>query len=181
MQLDDLLSKATLATSPDHLTVYLNGSIDLDHDKASFRIYSRPENRRSYLLLKRADVAGEILSSRRRGDEAGFVASKVHRVPLKFGAEVQRISVSISKLGETRPASSSSRFAGVRDRRRDPSICCCDDSALSARDASAIPRGAAASTANIPATPTPAACERERAGRWLGRGNRWTGRSSFAG
>jgi hypothetical protein len=84
------------------LLLFLDGSLEPDQDAAYFRLYRQPQDRRSYLLIKKADVAGDLYEwTVEEMTQAGFVGAKVYRVPLKFGTELQNVSVTIARLGET--------------------------------------------------------------------------------
>jgi len=122
-KLDDVLKAVSKpATAQDHSLVYLDGLIESDHDSAYFRLYRLPHNRGSYLLLKRSDVVGDPYEWHpEEVRQAGVVGAKMFRVALRTGVEAQRVSVKVYRLREA--------TAGSSRRGRDPSICCCDDSA----------------------------------------------------
>ena len=112
MKLEDALNGGPrLLTAQDHLLLFLDGSVETDGDPAYFRLYRNPQNRRSYLLVKKADVVGDLCEwTAEEVRQAGFVCAKVYRVPLMFGTELQNVSIAIHKLGET--------IAGDTARRR---------------------------------------------------------------
>ena len=105
MKLEDVLKAAPAGLrAQDHLLFFLDGSVEPDHDPAYFRLYRNPQNRRSYLLVKKADVVGDLYEwTAEEMKQAGFVCAKVYRVPLMFGTELQNLSVTIHGLGETIP------------------------------------------------------------------------------
>src|SRR5260370_22081866 len=100
MRLDAVLRAVPkVSEAQDHAVLYLHGAVEADHDAAYFRLYRDPENRRSYLLVKKADVAGDLNEwTAEEARQAGLVGAKVYRVPLKFGAELQKVSVAIHNL-----------------------------------------------------------------------------------
>lgn len=115
------------------MIAYRHGSIEADHDPAYFRLYANPQNRRTYMLLKKTDVLGDLYEwTTEETRQAGLVGAKRYRVTLKVGTEVQEVFISVRKLGETTTASTARRRQkrdGAGKKPRDPSICCCEDSA----------------------------------------------------
>jgi len=89
--IEDML-RAAPKPSPvqDHSLIYLTSTIENDHEPAYFRLYRNPSNRRSWLLIKKADVVGDLYEW--TADETiqkGFSEAKIHRVSLKVGTKVQ--------------------------------------------------------------------------------------------
>jgi hypothetical protein len=117
--INDVLQKVSKTLpAQDHTTMYRHGVLEPDHDPSYFRIYRNPRNRRSYSLIKRADVAGEIYEWKpEEALEAGFVGATVHLVPLKFGSEVQHVTIRLERVGEKSAAGKSTK---------DDDVCCCD-------------------------------------------------------
>ena len=82
----DVLQKVP-RTSParDQATMFHQGVVEPDHDPDYFRIYRNPRNRRSYSLIKKVDVAGDIYEWKPEESlQAGFVGVTIHLVPLKI-------------------------------------------------------------------------------------------------
>jgi hypothetical protein len=116
---NDVLQKVSKTLpAQDHTTMYRHGVLEPDHDPTYFRIYSNPRNRRSYSLVKRADVTGEIYEWKpEEALEAGFVGATIHLVPLRFGTEIQRVSIRLERVGER---------GAVKKGAKDDDVCCCD-------------------------------------------------------
>ncbi len=116
MKLDDVLKAAAKVSQPqDHALVYLHGAVESDHDPAYFRLYRIPHDRRSYMLVKKADVAGDLYEwTSEEAHQAGFVGTKVYRVPLQFGTEVQIVAVAIIRVEPTNSAKTAAKSAIVR-------------------------------------------------------------------
>ena len=103
----------------DHATVYISGAVEPDHDPSHFRVYINPQNRRSYLLLKKTDVAGELYEwTAEETVHASFKGNKIFNIPLCTGTQIQRVSVKIFRAGEK----------GSPNKALDR-VCCCDDEA----------------------------------------------------
>ncbi len=103
MKLEDVLEKADEVSLADHHTIIsLDGMIAVDPDSTCFRLFRNPNNPRSYLLVKKADVAGDIYEwTAEEKSRAGIVGAKnVHRVPLRFGTKLQQVSIVVYRLGE---------------------------------------------------------------------------------
>jgi len=120
MKIDDILKGCgNVPQAQDHLVTYLNGGIESDHDQVYFRIYRDPRNRRSYVLLRKADVAGDIYEwTADEIREAGYVGAKVFRVPIRFGTEIQGVSIKVHKVGN--PIGQKARGC------EDGDVCCCN-------------------------------------------------------
>ncbi len=121
MKLDDVLKTAPgTRGASDHASVYFHGVIEADSDSDYFRLYRRPENRHSYLLVRKADVAGDVLErfSPEEAAHAGFVGSTIHRFPLRIGTEVQGVSIKFHNVGDPFPKKTKSS----KDQ-----VCCCDN------------------------------------------------------
>lgn len=103
MNVDEVLAHAKAAVSAvDHKVLFMNGSIEADHDGSLFRLYPDPADRRSYYVLKRADAVGDLHEfSQEEMVQAGFVGAKLFRVALRASCEVQAVSVIVHRLGET--------------------------------------------------------------------------------
>ena len=54
-----------------------HGAVEADGDTAYFRLYRNPRNRRSYVLVRRADVAGDFGGTRRPGAPHAVLGSVV--------------------------------------------------------------------------------------------------------
>jgi hypothetical protein len=116
MKLDDVLKAAAkVSQAQDHAVVYLQGAIESDHDPAYFRLYGNPNHRCSYMLVKKADVASDLYEwTNEEANQAGFVGTKVYRVPLQFGTEVQVVSIAIIRVEPTSAAKTAAKGAIVR-------------------------------------------------------------------
>jgi hypothetical protein len=91
------VSKPALAQ--DHTTVYRHGAIEPDHDPDYFRIYNNPKNRRSYSLVRKSDLVGDIYElTPEETVQAGFVGTTIYRIPLKIGSDIQHVSVKVHRL-----------------------------------------------------------------------------------
>lgn len=122
MKLDEAL-KASVKTTPvsDHAVAFIHGSIETDSDSRYFRLYRHPENRRSYLLIKKDDVAGELHKwSPEEMSHAGFVGSSIHSVPLNIGTQIHAVSVRAHRFGE--PINVPSKSSSAEQ------VCCCSAS-----------------------------------------------------
>lgn len=120
MKLDDVLTKASkVSQAHDHTVVYLRGAVETDHDPAYFRLYRKPQNRRSYLLVKKEDLAGDLHQwSLEETIHAGFVGTTIYNVPVRIGSQVQGVSVTLHKIGEL----AAGKVATAKDQ-----VCCCDN------------------------------------------------------
>ena len=128
MKIDDVLKAAPKAPKAhDHTVVYLNGAVEADHDPAYFRLYRSPQNRRSYLVVKKEDLAGDLQEwTPEEATKAGFVGRKIHNVPVKHGAEVQGVLVKMHRIGEPMPGKA--KPAPTNPQPADQ-VCCCDNCA----------------------------------------------------
>lgn len=128
MKIDDVLKAgAKTSEAQDHAVTYLHGAIEPDHAPAYFRLYSNPHHRRSYLLVKKTDVAGDVYEwTGEEARQAGFVGTKVYRVPLQFGTEVQAVSIAIVRVGPTSETKTAAKSAIVRpaDAGCQPGLVC---------------------------------------------------------
>ncbi len=106
MKLDDVLKVAAKASqAQDHSILFLDGAVEADHSAEYLRVYPDPGHRRSYLLVKKADVCGELhVWSAEEIRHAGFIGAKVFRIPLRVGIELQTVSVAVHKFGEASAA-----------------------------------------------------------------------------
>jgi hypothetical protein len=129
MKLDDVLNAgAEVSQAQNHAVFYFHGAIESDHNPAYFRLYSNPHHRRSYMLVKKTDVAGDLYEwTSEETSQAGFIGTKVYRVPLQFGTEVQVVSVAIVRVGPTSAAKTAAKSAFVRPASNCPSglVCGC--------------------------------------------------------
>jgi len=65
MKLDEILKSRNGVPGPaDHAVIYFHGAIEADHDPSYFSVYRRPNNRHSYMLVKKSDVEDEFTSGR---------------------------------------------------------------------------------------------------------------------
>jgi hypothetical protein len=122
MKLDEILSAKTAQVAPvqDHAIIFLNGAIEPDPEREYFRIYSDPNNRRAYCLVRKADVTLDVHEwTSEELSRAGFVGTKVYRVPLRHGCEILTVSVRVEKLGET--------LAGDKVGASEPAVCAVGD------------------------------------------------------
>lgn len=119
MTIDSVLKNMSASVTNDHATVQLKGAIELDHDPAYFRIYPDSRNRRSYSIVKKSDVEGEVYEwSSEEMLSAGFVNSKIYTIPMKSGAEIQRVSVILQRVGQAGSRKHSEGCGGSN-------VCCC--------------------------------------------------------
>ena len=117
MKIDDVLKSAPSAPQvPDYTEMYFHGVVQADPDTAYFRLYRKPESRRSYLLVKKADVSDLYEWTPEEAAQRGFVGAKVHQFSLKIGTELLGVSVTVRKVGDPFP---------VKPRNQD--VCCCDN------------------------------------------------------
>jgi len=104
MKIDEVLQQQ--AKLVDHGSrddvYYMTGGISTDPDGTAFRFYRDPENARSYLLIQKQDVIGDVhaLTDLERAQK-GFVRDNVFRIAVKHGATVKCIVTTIAKIGET--------------------------------------------------------------------------------
>jgi hypothetical protein len=103
MQLDALLvNKTADLSAASHGVVFVSGRVEADKDAEYVPLYREPTNPRAYLLVRKADVMGELHAW--TADElahAGHVGVELHRVPIAHGAQVQAITVKLHRLGES--------------------------------------------------------------------------------
>jgi hypothetical protein len=123
MKLDEALKGSPKPKASDHAVTFLHGAIDSDSDDDYFRLYRHPQNRRSYLLIRKEDVDGETHKwSDQEMAHAGFVGASMHTVPLKVGAHIHAVAVRMFRAGE--PITGVSRTS----KQADDQVCCCSAS-----------------------------------------------------
>jgi hypothetical protein len=102
MNLPEAISQQTPPTTERCELIYLNGAITADTEEKAFRIYPDPLDARSYYLVKKVDVVGEIYEwNKEELASHGVVGAKVFRVALRYGTDVMVVSYSLQKLGVT--------------------------------------------------------------------------------
>jgi hypothetical protein len=104
MKIDEILSRATAepVTHQASATHFMNGSIEPDWDKQAFRFHIDPNNRLSYLLIKKTDLLGEVYQwTKEEVAAAGFPGVTMYRISVRHGTEVQDVVVTNAKIGES--------------------------------------------------------------------------------
>lgn len=104
MDLAAALSSVAPQPSPveSHNTVFLNGSIEPDHDPNHIRLYQNPQNRRSFYLIRKVDVNPTVHEwTASELSQAGFVGARMFRISLAGGTPIHSVDIKIHKIGET--------------------------------------------------------------------------------
>jgi hypothetical protein len=132
MTLQEILTKVSDIPASANTVVYLDGGIRPDgirpdgirpdNSQEYFRLYPNPQDVTKYFLIKATDIKGDPCEWTK--DEmlhAGFVGTKLYRLAIARGTQVQLIQVSTGRLGETIPgnasATSAKDFCSVNDIR----------------------------------------------------------------
>jgi len=102
MQLQQVLTAMTGQAQSDHKALYLNGAIAVHDQTQSFRLYPDAMNPRKYYVVDSNDVTGDLHEwTASELAHANFAGQKRYRIPLKFHAVVEFVTVEIHRLGET--------------------------------------------------------------------------------
>ena len=99
MKLNEVLSKQTVFSPAAAATYSADGDIQPDGDPDLFRLYTNPPDRGTYHLIKRADAPEVYPYTPEEIVRAGIIDSAMYRVQLKYGAVVQRVSISTFMVG----------------------------------------------------------------------------------
>lgn len=130
MQIDEVLTQQAKANA-DAIredVYYMTGGIAPDPDGSSFRFYHDPSNPRSYIVIDKESIVGDVypLTDSERAHH-GFVKTDVFRVGLPHGTKVKSVSTTIETIGETISAETtlSPRAAGTCHYTSGCSSKCC--------------------------------------------------------
>lgn len=80
----------------------MTGGLAADTDANAFRFFHDPTNPRSYLVINKDDVVGDVypLTDLERAQNK-FVNANVYRIGIAHGTRVKSISLTIETIGET--------------------------------------------------------------------------------
>lgn len=125
MNVSDIVGKAKPPGSEKPEIMYLEGEIKPDYEDVVFRLYSEPRDLRSYYLIKKADVAGDIYEwTKEEMVEKGIIGAKMYRVPLRYGTELVFVNITMGKLGITMADSSCDQVGCQYCATCTPNTCC---------------------------------------------------------
>jgi hypothetical protein len=131
MNLTDALNSSRERNNEPNI-FFVHGTLESDPSEGFFRIYTNPDNQRSFYRVREDTVVGEIYEwTAAELVQAGLVGVRVFRVGLRYGTEIQHVVIRFEKMGETIEATSSARMAkrGVNEGCRSADGCasfeCC--------------------------------------------------------
>ncbi|MEK6558065.1 MAG: hypothetical protein AABZ14_07180 [Candidatus Margulisiibacteriota bacterium] len=102
MKIEEIAKHAEKPRSTECEVLFLNGVVEQDYEDQLFRLYGEPLNHRSFFLIKKEDVCGEIYEwTQQECLMNGVIGAKMFRVPLRAGTEVMFVNISLQKIGET--------------------------------------------------------------------------------
>ena len=81
---------------------YMTGGLAPDADGKAFRFFHDSENPRSYLVISKEDVIGDVYQlTEMERTQKGFVGEPVYRIGVAHGTKVTSVDITIEKIGET--------------------------------------------------------------------------------
>ncbi len=102
MKIEQIIEKKAFPPKQHAEIFALDGHISADTDPDYIRLYRNPLNGRSYYMIRKADIIGDVYAwTAEEKVHAGMVGYEMYRIRLPYGAEFQTVEVTIEKLGET--------------------------------------------------------------------------------
>ena len=110
MNLQEVLSQETPLISSYPGNFHLSGHLEPDTDPNFVRLYRDAMNKRSYFLIKKEDIEGDIYRwTDQELSQAGFLGQARYRISVKYGTVISSVRVKFLRVGDTIAGDTASR------------------------------------------------------------------------